>query len=385
MEQDLTSVESAARTPKPILNLQAEALSAGSLKQFFETNKAAIDTDKDGFVVKGELDKFKSKLNPISREHRLAEALGERVHDVEVLSRDEASTWDWFENNGITYKDMAALDAKARTSPNDRLVKSINDGLAAKDYEHIVRSASELTEDRLHLVDLKFKKHSFSLDPFKHIGNELKAESQTTVVGERQFDKYKVGEELSRQGDVAGFLFNGDFDSYSVSVAGKRVETAYGWVDSQNQARPLRHDIYKELKSELGRQGRTTWDVPYSGSTHTYISDQPLSAMNVVKREPLNRYFLDVEISNSSMTFDLVKHLRNATTSHRVEMEVPQNLYANTKSTWNPHLSTGSFLLGGRVSSMHGEVKDRRTEVDKNFEQVTTDKGRRFIVPKPNR
>lgn len=385
MEQELNRVEYETQSAKPILNLQAEALSAGSLKQFYDTNKTAMDLDKDGFVIKGELEQFKAKHNPISREYRLADALGERVHDVEVLSRDEASTWDWFENNGITSKDMVALDAKARSNPNDRLVKSINDGLAAKNYEQIVRSASELTEDRLHLVDLKFKKNSFTLDPFKHIGNEMKAESQTTVVGERQFDKYKVGQELSRQGDVVGFLFNGDFNSYSVSVAGKRVETAYGWVDGRNQAHPLSNDIYKEIKAELGRQGRTTWDVPYAGSTHTYISDKPLSQMNVVKREPMNRYFLDVEISNSSLTLDLVKHMRNATTAHRVEMEVPQNLYANTKSTWNPHLSTGSFLLGGRVSSMHGDVKKKWTEVDKDFEQVTTDQGRTFIVPKRNR
>ncbi|PZM77493.1 MAG: hypothetical protein DKT66_24720 [Candidatus Melainabacteria bacterium] len=107
--------------------------------------------------------------------------------------------------------------------------------------------------------------------------------------------------------------------------------------------------------------------------------------MNVVKREPMNRYFLDVEISNSSFTPDLVKHLRNATTSHQVEMEVPQNLYANTKSTWNPQLNAGSFLLGGRISSMHGTVRERRMEVDKGFEKVTTDKGRTFIVPKASK
>ena len=54
MGQERIRVEHETQSAKPILNLQAEALSAGSLKQFYDTNKTAMDLDKDGFVVKGE-------------------------------------------------------------------------------------------------------------------------------------------------------------------------------------------------------------------------------------------------------------------------------------------------------------------------------------------
>lgn len=384
MEREAIKVENSSQPP--ILNLQAEALSAASLKDFYYKSKANIDLDRDGFVTGSELNKYKANYNPISREHRLAQALGDKSGQIQHLSRDEKGGWfNWSDSKGISSQDMAVFDTKARTTSGDRLVKSVNDDLASKNYEEVVRNAQELNEERIHLVDLAFRKHSFSLDPWDHIENALKTEHQTTLVGERQYNKYKIGETLSNQADYLGFLFNGDFNSYSVSVSGKRIETNYNWVDAHKQAHSLSAPIYKEIKAELARHGKTLIDTPYAGSTLTYISDKPISQMNIVSREPLNRYFVDVEISNSSLTFDFTKHLRNATTAHRVEMEVPENLYKKAKSVWDPHLSTNSFIIGGRVSSMHGEIKRKWTEIDPDFEQVKTDTGRTFVMPTKKR
>lgn len=370
------------QTQKPILNLQDEALSASSLKQFYDRNKSDIDLDKDGFIKSHELDKFKAKFNPISREFRQAETLSEKVRDIQHLNRDESGFLNFSDSKGISGKDMDAFDAKAKSTPNDRLVKSVNDSFASKNYEENLRNAQELNEDRLYLVDLKLKKNTFSLDIWDHIENAAKAEYKTTVVGERQFDKYKEGQTLSNQFDYINALFNDEFSTYSVSVYDKRIEKNYNWVDGQNKAHPISAPLYNEFKAELQRQGRTLIDTPYAGSTRTYVADKPISDMNIVMRQPMNRYFVDVEISNSSFTFDWVKHLRNLTTTHRVEMEVPKDLYEKSNKVWDPKLSLNSFIIGGRISSMSGDIKRKWTEVEPDYEQVTTDKGRSFIVPK---
>lgn len=375
--------KSEVKTSAPILNLQAEPLTAKDLKQFYDNNKPGIDLDKNGFVTSAELDKFKNQFNPLSREYRQAESLSQKARDIQQLNRDESGFLVFSDSKGISSKDMEAFDSKAKTVPADRLVKSINDDLASKNYEDVVKNAQELNEDRLYLVDLKMQKTSYSLDIWEHLENAAKAEYRTTLVGERQFDKYKVGQTLSSKFDVMGAILNDSYGSYSVSVSDKRIDKSYNWVDGQNKQHALTAPLYNELKNELKRQGRTLFDAPYAGSTHTYISDKPISDMNIVARQPMNRYFIDVEISNSTLTFDWTKQLTNLTTSHRVEMEVPKSLYEKTgDKVWNPKLSTNTFIIGGRISAINGDIKKKWTEVDPDYEQVTTDTGRQFILPK---
>ena len=380
MERNSATAE--VQTSQPILNLQAEALSASTLKGFYDKNKADLDLDKDGFIKSSELDQFKSKHNPISREYRQADALSANVRTIQKMSRDESGFLVFYDSKGISAKDMVAFANKAKSTPGDPDIKSVNDGLASKNYEDVVKNAKELNEERVHLVDFKMQKHSFSLDLFDHLENMAKAEYKTTLVGERQFDKYKKGDTVSHKADYLNFLFNEELSSYSVSVHDKRIETGYNWVDGQKKAHELSAPVFKELREELKRHGRTLIDTPYAGSTTTHISEKSLSDMNIVSRQPMNRYFVDVEISNSSFTLDWTKHLRNLTTSHRVEMEVPKNLYEQSNKVWDPKLSVNSFIIGGRVSSMHGDIKRKWTEVDPDYEQVTTDTGHNIILPK---
>ncbi|MBX9568553.1 MAG: hypothetical protein K2X77_06630 [Candidatus Obscuribacterales bacterium] len=369
-------------TLQPLLDLRSERLSASSLKLFYEANKVALDADSNGYVDKEELVKFKAQRNPISQEYRLAESLSEKLPEIQALSRDEGGFLVFSDTKGVSAKDIDALDARAQYSPTDKLTTSINDSLASRDYEDVLRKAQELTEERLHLVDLKFKKHSFSLDPFKHLGNELKAEHKTTLVGERQFGKYEVGQTLSNKVDGFGILFNGTLDSYSVSVSNKRVETTHYWTDAKKNMHPISPPVYEAIRDELQRHGRSLIATHYAGSTHNYISDRPISEMNIVSREPHQRFFVDVEIRNSSLSLDLTKHIRNASTKHRIELEVPQKLYEDAKNIWDPKLNAMSFLLGGRLSSMHGEVKRKWTEVDPDYEKVVNSNGYSFVIPK---
>ncbi len=380
---DGLSSRTAVSPSKPILNLEDEALSAKSLKSFYDNNKDKIDTDKNGFVSGRELDSFRTQFNQISREYRQADALSKNAREIQRLNRDESGFLVFSDSKGISSKDMDAFNAKASASPNDRMIKSVNDDFASKNYEDVVKNAQELNEERMYLVDLKMQKTSYSLDFWEHVENAAKAEYRTTLVGERQFDKYQKGQTLSTKFDVMGALLNDKYGSYSVSVSDKRIEKNYNWVDGQNKPHNLTAPLYNELKAELQRQGRTLLDTPYAGSTHTYISEKPISDMKIVARQPMNRYFVDVEISNSSFTFDWTKHLTNLTTSHRVEMEVPKALYEKTgDKVWNPRLSTNTFIINGRVSEIHGDIKKKWSEVDPDYEQVTTDTGRSFILPK---
>jgi hypothetical protein len=367
---------------RTLLDAEAEPLSISSLKLFYDSFKSTIDSDNNGFVNRKELDTFREKQNPISREHRLADVLAGKVQDIQALSRDESGFLVFSDSAGISSKDIDALSAKASGDPEQKLVKSIRADLASRNYEDVLKSGCELVEERLHFVDLKFKKSSVSLDPWKHLGNSLSAEYRTTLVGQRQFEKYEVGQALSSKFDTFGALFNLNFDTYSVSVSDKRVHSSYSWIDNEQKEHSVSAPVFDALKGELRKHGRTLIDTVYSGSTHTYISDLQIEEMNIVAREPYQRYFVDVEFRNSSFSFDLSKHIRNASTKHRVEIEVPEKVYNDARAIWDPKLSMNSMLINRRISSLHGDIKRKWTESDPSFERLTTDSGRTFVVPR---
>lgn len=363
---------------KTQVSLHDEALSPTSLKQYLDANRSKMDSNNNGFLSSDECSKWQQKFPLLSRDARITGALKENMGGIQALASDES----WYQRyKGISVNDENAFDKLARSGKNNGVVKSVTDYFNARNYESVIARAQELREDRLHTVDLEMKKSNFSLDIGKHISNSMKAEYQTTVVGERQYDKYKVGEVLSDRSDWAGLL-SGEIASYKVTVAAKNEYKSYSWVDNRGTDHPLSKPEFDALGAELQRHGKQLQTVPYSDATHRYVFDRPLTQADITHREPMQRYFLNVQVHNSSFTPSIIKQLRNATTQHKLEIEVPQSLYATTNRTWDPRLNTTSLVLGGRISQMKGDVTRKWQETDPNFDEVTTKDGRKLVIAK---
>ncbi len=250
------------------------------------------------------------------------------------------------------------------------------------DVSEILKQAVELREEKVFLVTLKFKKEQLTLDIFKHIGNEMTAEYRTIVVGERTFNEYKEGEEVSSVGDGLGLLFKGEIAEYVVQVYEKKVKSKYFWIDSEGNQVEISRQEHEEVLNQLSKTGRQFITVPFSGVVRTYILEKPLTEYEFVSRQPLKRYFVTVLVENRTFTFDLIKHARNAANTHEITIEVPRQVYEKTGDLWDVQLSQASFMIKGHLSELQGKVIKKWTEVDNDYELVKTKKGRELIVPK---
>ena len=250
------------------------------------------------------------------------------------------------------------------------------------DYSTIVDNATELRQENLYLVTLKFKKNEFTLDLSKQLKNELAAEYKTIIVSEESFNSYTIGQEISSVSDTWGFVFNGEFASYSISVSEKNVVGQYFWNDTNNHETEITSSEYEGSLQDLKSKEISLLTVPYSGITITYVLDKPLSEYTIISRQDLNRYFITVKVENTTFTLDLTKQIRNAANTHEITLEVTESVYTTTGDVWNSEVSEGSLIFKGHLSSLSGTVINRWTTVDPQYEIVTTEEGKQFIVHK---
>ena len=249
------------------------------------------------------------------------------------------------------------------------------------DVGSVLQNITQVREERIYVMKLKFKKEDL-LDPFKNaFDNELTAEHRMVLVGEKTYNQYAVGSEMSRKSDTLGFIFNGDLASYVVSVEEKHIISQYFWQRKDNADTEISKESYDVILNLLAGGTKPTITVPYEGVTVTYILDKPLNQYVFVDKQPLTRYFVTVQVKNETLTLDLTKLLRNANNTHEIDLEVPKAVYDQTGELWDPKISTGSFLFKGNLSTLHGVVLKKWTEVDPNFFVATTKDGETMVVP----
>lgn len=250
------------------------------------------------------------------------------------------------------------------------------------DVSTILANATELQEEKLFLVTLKFEKEQFTFDLWKHAKNAMTAESRTLIVGERTFNEYQIGQKVSSKGDGWGFVFNGEIAEYVVRPTEKKVQSQYFWVDRNGIQTEISKEQYDEATQQLRSDGRQLLTVPFAGVARTYILEKPLAEYQFVDRQPLNRYFVTIRVENSTFTLDLTKHIRNAANTHDITLEVPREVYEKTGDAWNAQLSAGSLIVKGRLSELRGKVVKKWSEVDNGFQFAKTADGQQFVIPR---
>ncbi len=245
----------------------------------------------------------------------------------------------------------------------------------------VVARAVELREERTYAVTIKMKKRSYSLDWRDHVANELKAEYRTIIVGEKQYNDYKIGQEIDSKFDGWGFVFDGTFSSYVVSVNAKETQSEFFAIFSDGKQRKLSRAEYDEAKSQLDST-KNTYTVSAQGAVRTYVLEKPLSQMTFTRTEPLKRYYVTVEVSNLTFTLDPSKHLRNLANKHEITLEVPREIYDQSTSVFEPKPSWGSLFLSGRLSQLRGKIIKRWSQDDSNYELGTLTDGRKIVIPR---
>jgi len=250
------------------------------------------------------------------------------------------------------------------------------------DVSAVLANATELREEKLFLVTLKFEKEQFTLDPWAHAKNAMVAESRTLIVGERTFNEYQIGQKVSSKGDGWGFVFNGEIAEYVVHPTEKKVESQYFWADRNGTQTEINKEQYDEAMQQLRTSDRQLLTVPFAGVARTYVLEKPLVEYQFVNRQPLNRYFVTIRVENSTFTLDLTMHIRNAANTHDITLEVPREVYEKTGDAWNAQLSTGSLIVKGRLSELRGKVTKKWSEVDNGYQLAKTADGQQFVIPK---
>lgn len=249
------------------------------------------------------------------------------------------------------------------------------------DVTDVVKNALELREEITYAVTIKMKKRSYTLDPWELLENEAKAEYRTLVVGEKQYNDYRIGQEIASRFDGWGFVFNGTFASYVVTVNHKETQSEFFAVLANGTQRKLSRAEYEEAKSQLST-AKNTFTVNARGAIRTYVLEKPLAQTTFTKTEPLQRYFVTVEVSNFTFTLDPGKHIRNLANKHEITIEVPREIYEQSTTMFEPKPSWGTLFLSGRLSTMRGKILKRWTETDSNYELGTLSDGRQIVVPR---
>ncbi len=249
------------------------------------------------------------------------------------------------------------------------------------DVTRVLNSVSELSEEKMFFVTLKFKKEQLTLDPFELAGNELKATTQTIIVGEKTYNEYRIGQQISNVADTWGFVFDGEFSSYTITVNEKKTESQCFWTDTTGRQVEISKEEYDAALMQVINK-KQSLTVPFSGIIKTYVLKKPLNTYTFSSYQPLQHYFLEVKVENQTLTFDIAKHIRNAANTHLIVFEVSEDGYKNSGEIWEPKLNTASFFLKGNLSKLMGVIMKRWTEPENKYQIGITPDGKHMIIPK---
>ncbi len=292
----------------------------------------------------------------------------------------------FFGANQLSLRDLGALARP--TEQGQRTIvenlRAMGTRLDARRAEHeravgnIVENARDLYENHNFKVQLRMARSDVSLDFEQHLKNAVSAQYRDITVDGRTFASWREGQTLSSRFDTLNLLFGDSWNSYRVSVNRKTQSTEYAWRDAGGSSHPVADaSVFAEAQRRLRAAGRlTTVETPDFRAS--YVVDTPLRREDVASHAQLTRRFVTMEIANHSFSLNLLDHARDATTSHRIEFEVPPALRGSDQ--FNTGLNVPSALLGGRLTALTGRVVSQRTELDPSMLELTLRDGRKIIM-----
>src|ERR1700683_557584 len=259
---------------------------------------------------------------------------------------------------------------------------SSSSGSVTSAAEHVVNTATAISDGRAYSVELKMYKSS-PLHPFKTLWSEEPPQASTIPVAATTYQTGTPGKQLAASGFGANLIFKGELSQYVVKVVGRSVVDTYEYVDQSKQVHPISAAVYALALRILPYQGNlTTATVNAPNATVTYLVRQALSALKFTSVTPLVHYWVKVQIGNQSFTGNVTTLIRNALNHETITLEVPQAVYNAGGNLWNPSLNPGALLLRGHLSELHGTIVQRWIATDPNLVMATLSTGQTLIVPR---
>lgn len=150
---------------------------------------------------------------------------------TKVQAQNEMIVRELNRNNAELDKTTANLKRAwaSLNDANERLATAKNELVTLHDHKH-AQTASEtkgcslpIQKRTVHILKVKIKQRSYSLNPFTHIKNAINAMEVEIPVDEEYFKHHKIGDELSTSFRLGSAILHGAVGEVIIEVTGKRV------------------------------------------------------------------------------------------------------------------------------------------------------------------
>lgn len=223
----------------------------------------------------------------------------------------------------------------------------------------LYESADGLATYSVPQVEIEASKISYTLDPFTHLGNAMKAQRITLPVSEDYFNSVRVGQELDSKFNTGDLLFEGDLSSYDVKVAGKRLQNMQCRIVGST-CQEVDDATYQALAAVNDQQGKMK---PSKRNTNVLLREGKGSI------DGLFTDSCDVKIRShkTNFTLDIFKHITNSWNEMEYPVQLPRFLCdrLNLGDELDQNFVGGSLLFSKSPSWVTYKV----TSIQRNYQQ----------------
>jgi len=182
--------------------------------------------------------------------------------------------------------------------------------------ENIYDGAVGLAHYKFPQIEITSKKENFSLDPFKHLGNEMKAQKIVVPVSQEYFNSVSVGQLLSEKFSEGGLFFEGEIATYKVSITKKQHGDMYCLISPEGWSEINNYDYYKLALVNTESLGM----LPSENNPNVWMRDGYNNQLEDLFTESCD---VVIESYKSNFTFDITKHITNEMNRMNYPLELP--------------------------------------------------------------
>jgi len=215
--------------------------------------------------------------------------------------------------------------------------------------EQVYDASQGLAHYTVPTVTFQIKKEELTLDLWKHISNDAKAQRFTVPVSQDYQNSLSIGQVMSMKDNATGFILRGEFSRYVVSVAAKGDNDLYCSIQNDSCSE-LNELMYAELLTHNEEAG----DLELNGAD-LYIRE----GANVP--DQFSRTCdVRIESKKSNFTLDLGKHFENDANNIHYDVQVPGFICEQLREgeVIRRQGVSGSLFLSSSPSSITYTVKN---------------------------
>jgi len=228
----------------------------------------------------------------------------------------------------------------------------VDPGVRAAQLDDLYTRAEGLVHYEMPQVTLKTQKESFSLDLEEHWKNSLKAQYVTFPVSRAYYDSVEVGQRLESNFDETSFIFDGEIQSYTVTVSDKGFGAMFCLVEGSSCTEIEAAD-YAELLVLNTSRGLL---VQRDASESAYYRE----GVQTMEEAHGNSCKVLLESYKTDLTIDLYEHFKNSLNKLDYEVEFPGFLCAELQPgvILDSNFVGWSLFLSDSPSYVTYEVKE---------------------------